>query len=354
MDRLSLCILFGGQSSEHDVSCVSASNVLENLDKEKYDIHKIGITKKGEWLYYEGNAQEMRSGSWEKNWHNRRAFISPDAGLRSITILNGRGGYTHIPVDVVFPVLHGKYGEDGTVQGLLELAGIPYVGPHVLASATAMDKVAAKTIFAANDIPQARWLWFYDYEIRANHSYVMDTIENTFDYPVYVKPANAGSSIGITKAEDSGQLVLALEEAMKHDRKILIEETIIGREMECAVMGNREPIASPIGEVLPSVDFYDYDAKYHSDVPNTQVPAELDEETMNRMREQAIVAYKALDCQGLSRVDFFLREDGEIILNEINTLPGFTSISMYPQLFASVGVPYAQLLDRLIDYALED
>ncbi|MGI6031770.1 MAG: D-alanine--D-alanine ligase family protein [Eubacteriales bacterium] len=353
MTKRKVCILFGGQSSEHSVSCVSASYVTENLNSEMYEVYRIGITRQGKWMLYEGSTEDMRSGAWEQHPGNCPAVITPDATLHGITLL-GPDGVRTIPLDVVFPVLHGLYGEDGTVQGLLELARIPYVGPHVLASATAMDKVTAKILFAAAGLHQAKWVWFPAHWLRQHGEEAIGQVENAFPYPVYVKPANAGSSIGITKAENRQQLAEAFEEAMRHDSRIVVEETIVGRELECAVLGNEEPIASPVGEVLPSVDFYDFDAKYNSDVPNTQVPAQLDEETSRRLREEAVRAYRTLNCVGLSRVDFFLQPDGTIILNEINTLPGFTAISMYPQLFAVSGLPYGKLLDELIRYALED
>jgi D-alanine-D-alanine ligase len=353
MNKLNLGVLFGGQSSEHDVSCISASYVVENLDPEKYNVYTFGITREGKWFYFTGSTQEMRDGTWEQNEENAAAYICPDAMLHGATIFRQDGTHYHISLDVVFPVLHGKYGEDGTVQGLMELSNIRYVGPHVLASAVAMDKVAAKLLCQAQGIDQCKWMWFSAYDLHSNHSAAIEKIESNFSYPVYVKPANAGSSIGITKAHDTGTLVLALHEALKHDDKVLIEEAVVGREIECGVLGNDNPIASLCGEVLPSVDFYDFDAKYNSDTPNTQVPAELDEETMNRIRETAIRCYKALFCQGLSRVDFFLKEDGTLLLNEINTIPGFTSISMYAQMFAASGIPYSELLDKLIAYALE-
>lgn len=355
--KLTVCVLFGGQSSEHEVSRVSAASVINNLDKEKYDIVTIGITKSGKWLLFQGPVEKIATGEWE-NGRVVKAMITPDATIGGIVRLDedeerqetiatiGR-------IDVVFPVLHGLYGEDGTIQGLLEIAKIPYVGTGVLASSLAMDKIYAKHIFKANKIPQADWEVVFKNELDAMDE-VVKRIENKFSYPCFIKPSNAGSSVGITKAHNRAELEEGLKLAVQHDRKILIEEFINGREVECAVLGNEDPKASVLGEIIPGKEFYDYDAKYNDETSQLIIPAELPEDTAKKIREYAIQAFKALDCTGLSRVDFFVhKETGEVYINEVNTMPGFTNISMYPKLWQATGLSYSELLDRLIALAIE-
>lgn len=346
-----LCVLFGGQSPEHEISRKSVTSILNNLDKNKYDIDLVGITKSGEWFLYTGDYGQIEDGSWEKDIENKKkAIISPDAKDKALLIWEGTKVESHHP-DVIFPVLHGEYGEDGTVQGLFELSGIPYVGMGVLASANGMDKTYSKIVFADAGIPQADWVTYIsgdDIEKK------MDEAEEHLGYPCFVKPARTGSSVGVGKAHNREELKEAIENAEKFDCKVLIEENIDGHEVECAVLGNKNPQAAEVGEIRPTVEFYDFDAKYNDDSTELQIPANIPEETRNKIREYAVRAFKALDGQGLSRVDFFVKNsDGSIILNELNTLPGFTNISMYPKLWEAKGLSYSELLDKLIELAQE-
>lgn len=348
--KKNLCVIFGGESPEHDISQKSVTSILNNLDKEKYNIYTIGITRDGRWYLYTGDWSKIEPGEWEKDSENlRTAFISPDSSQHGIVVTDGSNGIIHI--DVIFPVLHGEYGEDGTIQGLFELSHIPYVGMGVLASANGMDKTFSKLVFQAAGIPQADWVVVTaadDLEKRA------DEIEAKLGYPCFVKPARLGSSVGIGKAHNREELIAALENAKKYDRRILVEEHIDGHEVECAVLGNSEPKAAAVGEIKPTVEYYDFDAKYNDSSTVLVIPAELPAETIEKIREYAITAFKSLDGQGLARVDFFVRHsDGSVILNEINTLPGFTNISMYPKLWDAAGLGYSALLDRLIDLAQE-
>ena len=353
MKKLNVCVLFGGISPEHAVSLRSAESVLTNLNGEKYNIMPVGITKSGEWLLYTGDDYSMLpTGEWEQHPGNRKAMISPVRG-QGILLMDGDSAVTQ-PVDVVFPVLHGENGEDGSVQGLLQLAGIPCVGPGVAASAVAMDKTLTKLVMDHSGIPQAAWLLVRSDELNTRMEDSLDSVEARFSYPVFVKPAGTGSSVGVSKAADRESLQAALLHAGVFDKKILVEEFINGREIEVAVMGNENPVASVCGEIDSGAEFYDYDAKYVTDTSVAYIPARIGEETAEQVRELAIKAYCALGCQGLSRVDFFVTyEDDRVVFNEINTLPGFTSISMYPKLFAASGVPYDQLIDELLKLAME-
>ena len=349
--KKTVCILFGGQSSEHEVSRVSAHSVIKNLNKDKYDIVIIGITKEGKWLLYQGSYDDIISDAWEKG-HTVKSMITPDATINGIIRITNEA-VVNAGIDVVFPVLHGKFGEDGTIQGLLELAKIPYVGSGVLASSIGMDKAYAKKIFKIAGIPQADWEVVLKSELPDMES-IVSRLEGRFSYPVFVKPANAGSSVGITKAHDKEELKEALILASKYDRKILVEEFIDGREIECAVLGNDNPQASITGEIKPCNEFYDYDAKYNDDRSELIIPAEIPKETEDEIRSAAVKAFKELDCSGLARVDFFVHnKTGEIYINELNTMPGFTNISMYPKLWEATGISYSELLDRLIELALE-
>ncbi|MCI8404609.1 MAG: D-alanine--D-alanine ligase [Clostridia bacterium] len=344
-----LCVVFGGQSPEHEISRKSVTSILHHLDKNKYHISLIGITKKGAWYLYSGDYANIEDGEWEKDTSNlHKAVISPDGEDKAIIVFNG-DKISKIYPEVIFPVLHGEYGEDGTIQGLFELSGIPYVGMGVMASANAMDKTSSKVVFADAGIPQADWVVANssdDYEQK------MDEIENKLGYPCFVKPARTGSSVGVGKAHDRKELKLALENAAKFDRKILVEEHIDGHEVECAVLGNENPKAATVGEIMPTVEFYDFDAKYNDNSTKLKIPADLPQKTIDTIRKYAVTAFKALDGSGLSRVDFFVKHsDGSVILNEINTLPGFTSISMYPKLWDAVGIEYSELLDNLIALA---
>ncbi len=353
MRKLSVCVLFGGVSPEHDISLRSAESVLNNMDPEKYNIFPVGITKDGDWVLYGGTDYSLLpSGQWLEYEGNRRAAISP---VRGQGLLSFEGDcVVRELIDVVFPVLHGENGEDGAMQGLLQLAGIPYVGPHVSASAVAMDKTLTKLVADQAGIPQAAWRLVRNSDLNNHMDSVLDNLEKTFSYPMFVKPAGTGSSVGVSKAGDRESLRCALLTAGTYDEKILVEEFIHGREVEVAVMGNDSPVASECGEIDSGAEFYDYDAKYITDTSVAYIPARIGEDVAEQVREAAVKIYSAIGCQGLSRVDFFVTyEDSRVVFNEINTLPGFTSISMFPKLFAQSGIPYSQLIDELLRLALE-
>lgn len=354
MRKLSVCVLFGGISPEHEVSLRSAESVLNNLDKKKYNILPVGITKNGDWILYgSDDYSKLPTGEWIQCERNCRATISP---IRGQGLLRFEGDcVVREHVDVVFPVLHGENGEDGAMQGLLQLAGIACVGPHVSASAACMDKTITKLIIDRTDVRQAAWHLVTAQEIKGNADAAMDAVEEKFSYPVFVKPAGTGSSVGVAKAKTREALRAALENAAQFDSKVLVEEFINGREVEVAVLGNAAPAASVCGEIDAGTEFYDYDAKYISDCARLFIPARIDDATAERVRETAIKVYQAMGCRGLSRVDFFVTYDkNEVVFNEINTIPGFTSISMYPKLFAASGIPYSELLDQLLRLALEE
>ncbi|MBQ7718310.1 MAG: D-alanine--D-alanine ligase [Clostridia bacterium] len=340
---LNLLIIFGGASGEHEVSCLSAASVLRNINKDKYYVTKIGITKDGRWFKTDASADKIENGEWI-NEDNIKAILSPDRETHGIVLADG----TVQKIDVIFPVMHGDFCEDGCIQGLFELAGIPYVGPGVLSSSVSMDKAATKLFVEKLGIRQAAWYVaspdFTDEDI--------DKITAKFNFPVFVKPCNAGSSLGAGKASNREELVCAIREAAKVDSKILCEEFIDAREIECAVLGNRDAKASTVGEILPSNEFYDYNAKYIDNKSGLVIPADLPEKTAEEIRTYAVKIFKALQCRCLSRVDFFVhKKTGEVYFNEINTLPGFTSISMYPKLWGASGIPYSELIDKLIEYA---
>lgn len=353
MQKLSVCVLFGGISPEHEVSLRSAESVLNNMDAQKYNILPVGITKEGDWILYGGkDYAQLPTGQWRNHPDNCRATISPIRGQGLVCFTEGCVEYKHI--DVVFPVLHGENGEDGAMQGLLQMAGIPYVGPHVSASAVAMDKTLTKLVVDNAKIPQAKWLLVRSYELQSQMEEILQAVEKKFTYPVFVKPAGTGSSVGVSKASNRDALINALLQAAKFDEKILVEEFIDGREVEVAVLGNKTPIASIAGEIDSGADFYDYDAKYITDTSVAYIPARINEAVAQQLREMAVQIYMAIGCRGLSRVDFFVTyEGGQVVFNEINTLPGFTSISMYPKLFAASGIPYGELIDRLLQLAME-
>lgn len=346
-----VAVIFGGQSSEHEISKISASTIIKNLSKEKYSIIPIYITKNGQWKLYEGALENISNDGWEK--YSTNAIISPDTNHKGILRIVGEK-VKFIPIDVIFPVLHGKGGEDGTIQGLFELANIPYVGCEVLASAISMDKAYTKIIADSININQAKYKIINKYEIENDLENICNEIENEIGYPCYIKPANAGSSKGITKAENKNALINGLNLAKKYDLKIIIEKNITGRELECAILGNNEILASRVGEVLSVTQFYDFDAKYNNSESKTVIPANIPLNIENEIRKSAINIFKALDCKGLARVDFFLEnETNKIIFNEINTLPGFTSISMYHMLWKEQGINLPDLLDKLINLAFE-
>ncbi len=345
-------VIFGSDSSEHDVSCVSACSVIKNIPTDKYNTVMLGITKDGKWYLYEGAVDLLPEDKWVTSGKITPAILSPDANDKGIIVF-GESGVKKIHIDVVFPVLHGKNGEDGTIQGLLELAKLPYVGCNVLSSAVCMDKAIANALADFAGIRQAKWLSIKKSEYPKIKAQFVEKCVSYLGFPIFVKPANAGSSVGISKAKDAFELEKAIDEAFKYDSKLVLEEAIVGKEVECAVLGNDEPTASCVGEIAPCNEFYDYEAKYQSD-SGLFIPARLSDETAKKVRFAALNVYKALDCRGLSRCDFFVREsDGEVYFNEVNTIPGFTAISMYPKLFDKVGIGYGELLDRLLTLAEE-
>ena len=344
-----LAIIFGGQSSEHEISIISATNISKQVDTSKYELILIGITREGKWLKVD-SISSMEDGSWINS--KTSACILPDATKKCI-IIETDGEYKELGVDVVFPVMHGLFGEDGTIQGLLELANIPYVGCGVLASAVGMDKLYTKLVVDKLGIRQAGYEPVLDYEVKEDFKGIINRIESRFDYPVFVKPSNAGSSKGVSKASDRKELEKGIMEALNHDRKILVEETIVGHEVECGVLGRPgNVIASGVGEIKSAASFYDYDAKYKLD-SLTLLDSKLPNGVREKLPECAKRIFSALDGFGLSRVDFFAKEDGEIVFNEINTMPGFTAISMYPMLFEAAGIDKKVLIDRLIELAFE-
>ncbi len=353
MQKKRIAVIFGGKSSEHEVSRVSASYVISKISQDRYEVFTIGITKEGKWLLYSGSTSAIADGSWEKDNNNVRAFIAPAPSVSGLVVLRPEGAEI-VKLDVIFPVLHGKNGEDGTIQGLFEMSGIPYVGCGVLASAACMDKAVTNILLEKFGIPQAAYTWFYAYEYQKDPETVIGRVEKALpQYPVFVKPANAGSSVGVSKAHNKEELIKAIEVAVKEDSKIVVEECIVGYEVECAVLGNHEPFASVPGQIAPAAEFYDYDAKYNNAASELFIPAKISKELMEKVRQTAIKAYRLIGCSGLSRVDFFVTEDGRVLLNEINTLPGFTSISMYPKLMAACGIEGENLIEKLIQAAFE-
>ncbi len=346
MAKKVIAVLFGGQSSEHEVSKVSAATVISKINQDKYTVIPVYITKDGHWLLYDGPIESIQSGSWEK--YATTAILSPDATHKGLLRIVG-DKLKLIPIDLVFPVLHGAMGEDGTIQGLLELAKIPYVGCGVLSSAVSMNKAYTKIIAESIGIEQAKYTVIYRSEVENTIEECIDRAESICGYPCFIKPACAGSSVGITKAHNRDELVDGLWIAAKEDRTIVVEQNITGLELECAVLGNGEVKAAAVGQVLAAAEFYDYDAKYNNKESKTVIPAPIPEEKAEEIRRQSVRIFKALDGKGLARVDFFLEEGGRIIFNEINTLPGFTPISMYPMLFNEVGLGTEELVDKLIE-----
>ncbi|MBP7998262.1 MAG: D-alanine--D-alanine ligase [Chloroflexi bacterium] len=345
--KIRVGIIFGGRSGEHEVSLNSARSVMKALDPEKYEVVQIGITHEGQWLT--GEAMQALTAGYQAGENGRMALVQAGTSETQISQLTASNA-----IDVVFPVLHGTYGEDGTVQGLLELAGVPYIGAGVVGSAVGMDKAIFKQVMTANQIPVLPWLLVLKSQWQARPQTILDLIEARLRYPVFTKPANLGSSVGISKCRDRAELATGLDEAARFDRRIVIEQGINARELEVSVLGNDDPIASIVGEVRPRRDFYDYVAKYVSDDSELLIPAPLTPELAANVRRMAVQAYQAIDCAGLGRVDMLLDKDSDAVyLNEINTIPGFTQISMYPKLWEATGLSYPELLDRLVQLALE-
>lgn len=348
--KLRLGVLFGGRSGEHEVSIMSARSVVDALDKTKFEVIEIGISKSGHWLYGDGALRAFEAGEYE-SLHPVMLIPEPD---RAALFHQEIGEPLEIlkELDVIFPVLHGTFGEDGTMQGLFELAELPYVGAGVLASSVAMDKGLFKDIMRAQTIPVVDWIVLKASELQEDIDTVLEKAERLGDYPLFTKPANMGSSVGITRCMERSTLIEGIMEAAQYDRRILVECGLYAREIEVSVLGNEEVKASVPGEVVPSDDFYSYKAKYIDDASELIIPAEIDKETAKKAQQLAIKAYQAIDGAGMARVDFLLdKVTGELYLNELNTIPGFTQISMYPKLWEASALPYVELLDRLIELA---
>jgi D-alanine-D-alanine ligase len=352
LKKIRVGIIFGGKSAEHEVSLQSAKNVLAALDKEKYEAVLIGIDKSGKWYLNEDSKALLNENNpklIQLNPSDQELALVP--GSDSGQLINVSDQSSLGQIDVIFPVLHGTYGEDGTVQGLLKLANIPFVGAGVLGSAVGMDKDVMKRLLKSDGIPIADFVTF-GYGNREAIDY--DEVTGKLGLPVFIKPANMGSSVGISKVRNRQEFEAAVDNAFQYDTKIIIEENIKGREIECSVLGNAKPVASLPGEVLPQADFYSYEAKYIDEKGAVlEIPARLTELEIKRIQECAVLTYKSLCCEGMARVDLFLKDDGGIVVNEINTIPGFTRISMYPKLWEVSGLPYSKLIDRLIELAVE-
>ncbi len=349
MAEKNILVVMGGRSSEHEVSLVSAVTVIENIDQKEFNIIMVGITKDGRWKLID-SVKSIKDGSWLRG--RVEVVLSADTENREILLIHG-DHFERVHIDVAFPVLHGMNGEDGTIQGLFELAQIPYVGCGVLSSACSMDKFYTKIIVDSIGIRQAKYVGIRRHELKEMDR-VIRRIEEEQVYPVFVKPSKAGSSQGVSKAENREELAAALQLAADHDSKILVEECIRGRELECAVLGGTEPRASGIGEILAADVFYSYDAKYNNSESRTVIDPQLPEGKEEEIREKAVRIFKAMDCEGLSRIDFFLSDgDNEVVFNELNTMPGFTAISMYPMLWEAKGISKPELVAKLIDLAMK-
>lgn len=352
-EKLNVAVIFGGQSGEHEVSLASAASVIEALNPAKYNVIPIGITKSGGWLTSGDAMKRLLAAPEDDPKTTTKPAEAKELHLLPLEKGSGKANPSNT-LDVAFPVLHGPYGEDGTVQGLLELAGIPYVGAGVLASSVGMDKEKMKTLFAHRGLPQVNYTSFLRKHWEADAIKIVENIEEEIGYPVFVKPCNLGSSVGISKAKGRRELKQSVNLACGYDRKIIVEEGLECREVECSVLGNDEPQASLAGEIVPKREFYDYEAKYTEGLSEIIIPAPIDQTLMTRARKIALEAFKAIDCCGMARVDLFLEKDSKnIYLNEINTIPGFTSTSVYARLWEATGIGYSQLLDRLIELALE-
>jgi D-alanine-D-alanine ligase len=347
--KLRVAILFGGKSAEHEISVISARNIVEAMEQRKYEIVSIGIDKQGRWFFDEGARLLRNSDKARVEFSRRRSPAAVLPGVTATPMIAPRR--TLGKVDVVFPVLHGPFGEDGTVQGLLKLVNLPFVGAGVLGSAVGMDKDVMKRLLRDAKIPIAKFLVFERSEASKIN---LSAVKRMLGLPFFVKPANLGSSVGISKVSANKQFDSAITEAFRYDSKILIEENIPGREIECSVLGNENPIASLPGEIITRHDFYSYDAKYLDEKgAQLMIPAALSKNIVKAIQGLAVRTFKTLACEGMARVDFFLRDNREIFVNEINTIPGFTQISMYPKLWEASGIPYSELIDRLIQLALE-
>ncbi len=360
-NKLKVGVIFGGRSGEHEVSLVSANSIMKALNPDKYEVIPVGITRQGSWMVgVKPDAMleysKTRAGGCLTfaGANSGKASLNCDPSNKGLMLLDQQKSGEQVKIDVLFPIIHGTYGEDGTLQGMLELADLPYVGCGVLASAVGMDKTFSKKLFHEAGIAIAPYREFLRSAWRKDRERVIEAIESSLGYPCFIKPVNSGSSVGISKVKNRDSLVEAMDLAARYDRKILVEAHIDGREIEVSVLGNDEPIASLPGEIVPCNEFYDYTAKYVDDRSELKIPADLPAEMIATIRETAIKAYRALDCAGMARVDFFLeRKTGRLVINEINTIPGFTSISMYPKLWEATGISYPELVDKLVELAIE-
>jgi D-alanine-D-alanine ligase len=345
-----IALIYGGRSAEHEVSLRSAKSVFNAIDLTRFEPFPVLITPQGAW--YRMPPVEASFASGPAISEADRLLFSPDPEHRGFLLISGDGKTVNLPVDVIFPVLHGTYGEDGTLQGLLELANVPYIGCGVLASAVGMDKVLMKRAFIENGLEVGPFFWFLRHEWQEMKQKILEQMYAA-NFPLFVKPANLGSSVGISKVSDPSEFQAAVDLAASYDRKILVEDGIPGRELEVSVLGNDKPSASLPGEVIPHGKFYDYEEKYIRDTTELIIPANLPAQVCEKARQTAVMAFEAVDGSGLARVDMFLTPDDRIVVNEINTLPGFTSISMYPKLWEATGIQYSDLITRLVDLALE-
>lgn len=351
--KKNIALLFGGISGEYEVTLKSVTSIFNHIDKNKYDVSLIGITRDGEWIYCGKDIESVTNDTW-MNVHGTEEY---KVEVNMVPQRNKKVGIyfkdgTVTTIDAIFPVLHGPYGEDGKIQGLLEISQIPYVGCGVLASSVGMDKLICKKVFTQAEIPQVEYSYTTMFQFDLEKESELDRIENTLKYPIFVKPANMGSSVGISKVKNREELEAGIIEALKYDTRIVLEEGRNVREIEVAVLGNDVVKASIAGEVIPAKEFYDFNDKYIDGASVTQIPANISEDLMTEIRENAIKAFKAIDGTGLSRVDFFIDKDtNEVFINEINTLPGFTNISMYPQMWGATGIEYSELIDKLIELA---
>jgi len=355
--KIQVALIFGGRSVEHEVSLNSAIGIINHIDKKKFNCIPVKITKQGTWLLFENTEKLQSIDDVKKNPETQ--VVAADTGSPGFILLNSeksKSGLSSktIPVDVVFPVLHGSFGEDGTVQGLLKMTNLPFVGCDVLASAVAMDKIFAKQLFFQNNIPSVDFIWFLGSAWKKSSDTIIEGVKKEIGYPCFIKPANSGSSVGVFKAHNEDEFPSLVEKACTYDRKILVEKYIQARELECSVLGNDTPDSSAVGEIKPTKEFYDYEAKYEDDSTELVIPADIPEKTAAAVRSLAVKAFAALDCSGMARVDFLLeKKTGHLYVNEVNTIPGFTTISMYPKLWEESGISYTELITRLIELARE-
>ncbi|MCA1064850.1 D-alanine--D-alanine ligase (plasmid) [Rossellomorea sp. AcN35-11] len=337
--KTNMCLLYGGKSAEHHVSLRTALSVINHLDTSKFTVTPVYITEEGRWV--KGELNEAPIKNVEKLQFNSTEETT------AVDIL------TKTEIDIVFPLLHGPNGEDGTIQGLLEVLNIPYVGNGVLASAAGMDKIVMKSIFKDAGLEQVEYTWFTRRSFKENPENPCDSVEKTIGFPCFVKPANLGSSVGINKCNDKTELLEAFKEAFQYDRRVIVEEGVVAREIEVGVIGNEEPLCSVVGEIVPKKDFYDYKAKYENGDTELMIPTTISEDLYQIVERQAIEAYKSLDCSGLVRADFFLTAEGKLLINEVNTMPGFTPVSMFPLLWKETGLDYPSLIEKLVELGLE-